>query len=232
MPIDPFGRPETGWAIYAPAVQHEIRAHCSPAKAGFAGALGRWQQRKALPPTGVFDAATLMPMKADWQARRPFVVVRTQGLCPAPPPESELRTAASGETLGGKEVRLRLGALEAYRRLVAAARSEDPAIAADPDTLKLFSGYRSPEADEARCAAENNCQGVVRASCSSHRTGLALDLMVGSAPGFMADSSDDANRLFQSRTPAYRWMVRNAGRFGFVNYVFEPWHWEWTGEAP
>jgi zinc D-Ala-D-Ala carboxypeptidase len=21
-------------------------------------------------------------------------------------------------------------------------------------------------------------------------------------------------------------------RFGFVNYPFEPWHWEWTGEPP
>jgi hypothetical protein len=24
-------------------------------------------------------------------------------------------------------------------------------------------------------------------------------------------------------------MVANAARFGFVNYPFEPWHWEWTG---
>ena len=35
-----------------------------------------------------------------------------------------------------------------------------------------------------------------------------------------------------SRTAVYRWMVANAARFGFVNYPFEPWHWEWTGEAP
>ena len=35
-----------------------------------------------------------------------------------------------------------------------------------------------------------------------------------------------------SRTPAYRWLVANADRFGFVPYPFEPWHWEWTGEAP
>ncbi len=32
------------------------------------------------------------------------------------------------------------------------------------------------------------------------------------------------------QTPAYRWLLANARRFGFVNYVFEPWHWEWTGE--
>ena len=29
--------------------------------------------------------------------------------------------------------------------------------------------------------------------------------------------------------PAYRWLVRYAARFGFVNYAFEPWHWEWVG---
>ena len=25
-------------------------------------------------------------------------------------------------------------------------------------------------------------------------------------------------------------LVKNAARFGFVNYVFEPWHWEWVGD--
>ena len=52
------------------------------------------------------------------------------------------------------------------------------------------------------------------------------------APGFDADSSADPNRLHQSRNPAYVWLVWNAKRFGFTNYAFEPWHWEWTGEAP
>jgi LAS superfamily LD-carboxypeptidase LdcB len=47
-----------------------------------------------------------------------------------------------------------------------------------------------------------------------------------------SDSSDDANRRFVSQTPVYRWRVENAARFGFVNYVFEPWHWEWRGVAP
>ena len=39
-------------------------------------------------------------------------------------------------------------------------------------------------------------------------------------------------RLYMTKTPTYRWLVANAGRFGFVNYPFEPWHWEWTGERP
>jgi LAS superfamily LD-carboxypeptidase LdcB len=118
-------------------------------------------------------------------------------------------------------------ALGAYRRMRAAALADlGPA---DANALTLFSGYRSPASDDERCAREGNCQGVVRAQCSAHRTGTALDLFVGFAPGFMADSSATANRLHQTGTPAYRWLVANAGRFGFVNYVFEPWHWEWTG---
>jgi LAS superfamily LD-carboxypeptidase LdcB len=59
-----------------------------------------------------------------------------------------------------------------------------------------------------------------------------VDIDLGAAPGSRIDSSDDANRLYLSRTPVYRWLVRNADRFGFVNYPFEPWHWEWTGEPP
>ena len=71
-----------------------------------------------------------------------------------------------------------------------------------------------------------------RATCSPHRTGLALDLYVGEAPGFKPDSSADPNRLFMTNTPTYRWLLANAGKYGFVNYPFEPWHWEWIGQAP
>jgi LAS superfamily LD-carboxypeptidase LdcB len=116
--------------------------------------------------------------------------------------------------------------------MVATARAEAPEIAADPDLLKIFSGYRSPTYDAARCAAQNNCNGRERATCSPHRTGLAMDLYLGHAPGFSADASADANRLYLTQAPAYRWLLANADRFGFVNYPFEPWHWEWTGEAP
>jgi LAS superfamily LD-carboxypeptidase LdcB len=113
-----------------------------------------------------------------------------------------------------------------------ASRREVPAIAADPQALQIFSGFRDPDADDARCAREGNCQGVTRARCSAHRTGLAMDIVVGQAAGFPVDSSADPNRLAMSRSPAYHWLVGNAARYGFVNYVFEPWHWEWTGEAP
>ena len=57
-------------------------------------------------------------------------------------------------------------------------------------------------------------------------------MVVGAAPGYTVDSAADPNRLHMSRTLAYQWLVENAERFGFVNYVFEPWHWEWVGESP
>ena len=67
---------------------------------------------------------------------------------------------------------------------------------------------------------------------SAHRTGLALDLVLDTAPGDRVDDSSDPNRLAMERGYAYRWLLANAARYGFVNYAFEPWHWEWTGEPP
>jgi LAS superfamily LD-carboxypeptidase LdcB len=177
------------------------------------------------------DEATLRAMNQLWIGRRPFVKASAKA-CPPAPAEASLARATPAESYGGKTIALRPGALAAYRAMTAAARRDLPQLAADKRLMTLFSGYRSPDADDARCAAEGDCQGVVRASCSAHRTGLALDIDLGAAPGERIDSADDANRLFISRSAPYRWLVANAGRFGFVPYPFEPWHWEWTGEPP
>jgi LAS superfamily LD-carboxypeptidase LdcB len=56
-----------------------------------------------------------------------------------------------------------------------------------------------------------------------------MDLDLGAAPGFSVDSSADKNRLYMTGTPLYRWLVDNAAHFGFANYAFEPWHWEFVG---
>ncbi len=230
-PWSVFGRPETGWAIYVPLTAQEIGTPCQAASGdGFAAALAAWQGKHGLPSNGIMDEATLRALDRAWQGRRPFVVASAHGACPAPP--AALSNARTEEGYGGKQIQLRAGALEAYRRMVAAARADEPTLAADKRLLTIFSGYRDPAADAARCAAEQNCNAVVRATCSAHRTGLAMDLFLGAAPGFPPDSSADANRLYQSRSDAYRWLVAHAGQFGFVNYPFEPWHWEWTGEPP
>jgi len=175
------------------------------------------------------DAPTFVAMKATWQGRRAFVAASSHG-CPSPPAESSLAAAPTDESYGGKTLLLRPAALAAYERMRAAARAEAPELRSDARLMTLFSAYRSPQTDAARCARDGNCQGVVRATCSAHLTGLAIDLYLGAAPGFGPDSSDDANRLSISRGAAYRWMVANARRFGFVPYGFEPWHWEWIGE--
>ncbi len=225
----PFRRQERGWAVYEPLVAHEIEAKADASTPTFAHRLAAWQTAHGLRPTGVMDEMTFAAMEAVWQGRRPFVAA-SRRVCPPPPPEASLATAPAQESYGGKVLRLRPAALAAFGELRAAALAETPALRSDPRLLTLFSAYRSPESDAARCARDGNCQGIVRASCSAHLTGLAVDINLGAAPGFPPDSSDDANRLYVTRGAAYRWMVDNAARFGFEPYPFEPWHWEWTGE--
>ncbi len=226
----PFGSVETGWEIYAPRVGYELGTSCGPETRRFASLLADWQRRQKLPPTGVFDAAGFGIMLARWHGARPYVALRAKGICPDPP--ATLATAAGAEGYLGKPVMLRPGALAAYRRLVSAARARLPAMAIDKRWLTIISGYRDPEYDAARCVLDGNCGGAARSSCSVHRTGLGMDLFVGAAQGFSPVSTDAANRVIQTRTTVYRWLVANAARFGFVNYAYEPWHWEWTGEAP
>lgn len=222
-----FGREETGWLFYVPLIANETHTECPAESPGFAKALAIWQSAHGLPPTGTVGTATLQKLKQVWQAKRTFVV-ESAHRCPAPPAESALSQAAPAESYGGKQIQLRTEALAAYRNMVAAARKDG--VLLDAQLLEIFSAYRSPEYDAERCAEQHNCQGVVRAACSAHRTALAVDVYLGAAPGFGPDSSADINRLFISKTAAYRWMVKNAARFGFVNYAFEPWHWEFVGQ--
>jgi LAS superfamily LD-carboxypeptidase LdcB len=234
MPWEPYRRPEVGWESYAPVIAREAGTACPPDTPGFAAALAAWQQRRGAPPDGVVSALTFQTVKGLWQERRPFVMATLKGECPPAPDASLLSPAEEKEGYFGKPVQLRTAALRAFRRMRDAALAESPAIRAeveqDAQVFTLFSGFRDPAADELRCQTDGNCQGVVRARCSAHRTGLAMDIDLGSAPGFKPDNSDDANRRFMARTATYRWLVANADRFGFAHYVFEPWHWEWTGE--
>jgi hypothetical protein len=227
--VSPFGPPEAGWKFYEPLIANETGTSCPADSAGFAGALARWQHAHNLESAGVMNELTLEALKQIWQLRRPFVLATRVG-CPEAPQEQSLQRAAVSESYGGKAILLRPKALAAYRHMAEAARKAG-LIPQRSALFSIFSGYRSPAYDAARCAQENNCQGLVRATCSAHRTGWAMDIDLGAAPGFTPDSSADANRLYISQTAIYRWLVRNAARFGFVNYAFEPWHWEFV-ETP
>jgi len=226
----PYARVETGWEVYAPLIAHEVGTGCGPATAGFAAAVARWQAAHGLSGTGTIDAQTFAKFSAVWQGRRPYVALRARGICP-PPPAMVVR-AAPAESYFGKPILVRRGTLLAWRKLVAAAKRDVPGLARDPRWLSIFSGFRDPSSDAARCVREKNCNGIVRAKCSAHRTGLALDVYVGQAAGYGPDSSADPNRRAMTRSAAYAWLLKNARTYGFVNYPFEPWHWEWTGEPP
>jgi zinc D-Ala-D-Ala carboxypeptidase len=228
LPLNLFGRAETGWAFYEPLVANEIGTECPAASPGFAKALAQWQSAHGMSAAGVMNALTLSSMSRLWQSRRPFVLASRQH-CPDPPSEQSLARATVTESYGGKEIQLRPDALNAYRQLVAAARAAG--VLRSSNLLAIFSAFRSSSYDAERCAREQNCNGVVRATCSAHRTAYAMDVYLGAAPGYMPDSSADANRLFISKSATYRWLVKNAARFGFVNYPFEPWHWEFVGTA-
>lgn len=226
----PFGRGERGWETYLPAIAQEIGAACAHDTPGFARDLAAWQGANGLDADGVMGPVAFQAMKSRWQNARPYVAVRASGVCPAPPSDAELVTLSEVEGYKGKRVQLRSDVAEAYRQMVAAAKHEAPEILQNPEALQVYSGYRSPAYDDARCARDGNCGGIVRASCSSHRTGMTFDLVITPRPGGRVDSTEDANRLAMSQSPEYLWMVENAARFGFVNYVFEPWHWEFVGD--
>ncbi len=227
----PFGRQESGWETYAPRIAHTIGTLCPADTPGFAQALARWQESRRLPADGVLKPEVFELIKGEWHRERPYIGVRSAGVCPDAPTEARLAVARVDEGYKGKIVLMRPAVLQAFRRMQADARAADPAIRANGELLTVFSAYRSPDSDAERCAREGNCDGIRRASCSVHRTGLALDLVVGQAPGHTVDSTADPNRLAMSQNPAYRWLVRNAGRYGFVNYAYEPWHWEYVGET-
>lgn len=227
----PFGTPEVGWETYLPLIQRELGTECGPGTPVFAQKLAAFQQRYNIESDGVFGSGTFQVFKGLWQERRPFILARLRGECPTAPVSYIMTNLPKSEdTYDREDRRLRGDALKAYRRMVDAAR-RDGIMAADPKLLTVFSGYRQADVDSERCANEGNCDGRRRATCSPHATGYAVDLNLGFAPGSRIDSTNPANRLWQSRSRAYRWMVRNAERFGFVPYVYEPWHWEWVGEA-
>ena len=215
---------------------------CAPAAEGarhrlrgdtpdFAAALAGFQARYGLPPTGLFDQATFDVLKGVLQERRPFVMARVRDECPDPPPLRELGYLEAPEEHADRLTRLlRRDVLEAYRRMVAAARrrgSRGRGTTRSCCRSSPASGTRRPTRPGAR--PSGNCDGLRRAVCSPHRTGTAVDLYVGELLGLGVDSTNPASRQHMTQGATYRWLVRNAGRFGFVPYLYEPWHWEWVG---
>jgi LAS superfamily LD-carboxypeptidase LdcB len=106
------------------------------------------------------------------------------------------------------------------------AAGADPAFRLSPADkyLKIISAYRSQDYQNQLRRQSPSAGRAGLAITSHHLTGRALDLYVGGDPV----STKDENRAIQIKTPAYRWLVKNASRFGFQPYFYEPWHWEYV----
>jgi D-alanyl-D-alanine carboxypeptidase len=119
-------------------------------------------------------------------------------------------------------------AARAWRRMQEAARAEDIA-------LEAISGYRSHDYQlgifERKLARGLSVEQILAVNAapgySEHHGGWAMDIGTPGEP--------PAEESFEA-TPAFAWLHRRAGDFGFrMSYprgnphgiVYEPWHWRW-----
>jgi len=220
---------QRGWYIYVPLIQHTIGTERAPEMPEFAFALSRWQEQMGFAPTGMLDSETLYSMVKWWQARRLNSSVYAS-------PESLLTVPATDFYDPEREADLRRVEREtyrAYKQMVAAAivdkslnltSSGAGGLAAEEKFLKIISSFRSREyQDKLRRQSPGSGRAGLAVN-SPHFTGRALDIYVGGEPV----ETKDYNRAFQTQTPVYKWLVKNAVRFGFYPYYYEPWHWEYV----
>jgi hypothetical protein len=225
-----FGNKEQhGWYLYTPLIKRLINTKYDTASVKFALALSRWQAKSGLKPSGVLDEETLYAMIKAWQDARlkDRSVAQPDKLLTAP--VSDFYDPTRAEELRQVERRTYV----AYKRLVAAAaadrslglaRTRRGDLAPDEKYLKIISAFRSPEYQEKLRRESPNSGSAGLAVNSPHFTGRALDLYVGGEPV----DTRDSNRAMQVETRVYQWLVRNAERFGFRPYCYEPWHWEYV----
>jgi len=222
------GKTQRGWYLYLPLISSLLGANEDPTNRDFARALARWQQERNLEPSGVLNTESWMEMVSYWQSRR-----INNHQYPSPDqlvtfPIEDCYDPERPEELRQAERR----AYEAYKKMTrAAARdlglttSEDGSIAPSEKFFKIISAFRSREYQEELRRRSPNSGRAGLALNSPHFTGRALDIYMGGEPV----STKYENRAVQTRTPAYRWMVKNASRYGFRPYFYEPWHWEYVG---
>lgn len=222
------GKQQRGWHIYQQLISRLLHTEYNPASEGFAAALTNWQKRAGLRPSGVLDEESLNAMVSEWQGNR----LKGRGY---PSPEDLVTAPASDfydPTRADDLRQVERKTYAAYKRLVASAvsdrslglaRSSKSELATTEKYLKIISAFRTREYQEKLRRESPNAGRAGLAVNSPHFTGRALDLYVGGDPV----ETKDSNRAIQVQTRVYRWLVRNAERFGFRPYYYEPWHWEY-----
>ena len=223
------GKQQRGWYLYDLLIAKTLDTPHDTDTSDFAAALATWQKRSGLGANGVLDENSLMRMISQWQANRLKTrdVADPSQLITAPP--VDFYDPSRAPEL--RQVERRTYA--AYKEMLAAAIA-DPSLnlahtsanelASKESYLKIVSAYRSRDyQDDLRRKSPNSGTAGLAVN-SPHFTGRALDLYIGGDPV----DTKDSNRALQVKTPAYRWLVRNAERFGFRPYFYEPWHWEYV----
>lgn len=224
------GKQQRGWYLYDLLIQRTLNTQEESGTSGFAAAIASWQKRHRLTADGVLDQDAFMRMVSQWQGNR----LKQRGY----PDASQLVTAPPSDFYDpGRAAELRQverNTYAAYKRMIAAAiadpelnltNSGPDQLAPKEKYLKIISSFRSREYQEELRRRSPNAGSAGLAVNSPHFTGRALDIYVGGDPV----DTKDANRAIQVNTLVYRWLVRNAERFGFRPYFYEPWHWEYVG---
>ena len=225
-----FGRKaQKGWFIYHPLICSLIGVEIKANEKKFAESLANWQKSVGISPNGVLDEAALMKIIAAWQSNR----LKKRGEASA----DELQTVSTADFYDvsrSEELRkVEHETYAAYKRMVEAAISDKSLklksdgkgeLAPDERFLKIISAFRSPNYQAQLRQQSPNSGRAGLAVNSPHFTGRALDIYVGGEPV----STQDENRLIQINTPVYRWLIKNADKFGFKPYFYEPWHWEYA----
>jgi D-alanyl-D-alanine carboxypeptidase len=223
------GKTQRGWALYTPLIANLIGCE-SDGASELAMRVSVWQQVNGVESTGVLDGDTWSRMVTTFQSQRmkqqlsaseDQLITIPVSDCYDPDRPEELRKADRESFV-------------AYKRMVAAATADrslrlalttDGHLAPGEKFFKIVSAFRSREyQDQLRRQSPNSGRAGLAVN-SPHNTGRAFDLYVGGEPV----STKDENRALQTRTAAYRWLVKNAARFGFRPYFYEPWHWEYAG---
>jgi uncharacterized protein YcbK (DUF882 family) len=216
------GKQQRGWYLYDLLIGKTLNAKHDPTTSDFAASVASWQKRRGIAADGVLDEDALMAMVSQWQGNRlkDRTYATPDQLLTAPP--SDFYDPSRAEELRQVE----RNTYAAYKEMIAAAMA-DPTLKHAPSQkyFKIVSAFRSREYQEnLRRQSPNAGSAGLAVNNSPHFTGRALDLYVGGSPV----DTKDSNRAIQVNTPAYRWLVENAERFGFRPYFYEPWHWEYV----
>ncbi len=215
------GKQQRGWYLYDLLIAETLKSNDDPLTNDFADTLARWQKKRGVGADGVLDQNTMMSLVSYWQSNRLKNKAYAQPDQLVTAPASDFYDPSRAEELRQVDRE----AYAAYKKMIAAAIA-DPELKLAPagKYFKIISSFRSREYQENLRRQSPNSGSAGLAINSPHFTGRALDIYVGGSPV----DTNDANRAIQVNTPAYRWLVRNADRFGFRPYFYEPWHWEYV----